>query len=382
MTAAVSPTLQDLGWDPGWATAFLPFDAAGWRPARVVAAHRDAWVVATPWRRLRCGDRRPTAPRGARTGRPAGGRRLGRRRARRQRRDRRRVGRAACRACKWIRTHRDPGRAAAPDRVRPEHRRLRTPDRQPCRRRAGARRQRRHRAGRDQPRWRLQPPSSRAVPRRRVDRRGYPRDRAQQGRRRRRSRRAARRRRGRRARRRGAGDLGADRRRRRPPWPTTTCRRAGPPSCSVPRASASPRSSTRCWATSAFERPPSARTTRAAATPRPIASSSGCLRGALLIDTPGIRSLGVAGASDGLETAFADIADLAAGCKFRDCRHDGEPGCAVRAALDDGSLDPPGSRAIASWSARRPTSPASPTRSRWPPSDDAGRRSTPRWPSR
>ena len=39
--------------------------------------------------------------------------------------------------------------------------------------------------------------------------------------------------------------------------------------------------------------------------------------GALLIDTPGIRSLGVAGASDGLETAFADIADLAAGCRFR-----------------------------------------------------------------
>ena len=61
--------------------------------------------------------------------------------------------------------------------------------------------------------------------------------------------------------------------------------------------------------------------------------------GALLIDTPGIRSLGVAGASDGLETAFADIADLALGCKFRDCRHDGEPGCAVRAALDDGTLD-------------------------------------------
>src|SRR4029079_14047114 len=62
-------------------------------------------------------------------------------------------------------------------------------------------------------------------------------------------------------------------------------------------------------------------------------------RGALRIATPGIRSLGVAGASDGLETAFADIADLALGCKFRDCRHDGEPGCAVRAALDDGRLD-------------------------------------------
>ncbi len=39
--------LVDLGWDPGWATAFAPFDAAGWRPARVVAAHRDAWILAT-----------------------------------------------------------------------------------------------------------------------------------------------------------------------------------------------------------------------------------------------------------------------------------------------------------------------------------------------
>jgi ribosome biogenesis GTPase len=60
--------------------------------------------------------------------------------------------------------------------------------------------------------------------------------------------------------------------------------------------------------------------------------------GALLIDTPGIRSLGVAGAADGLDATFADIADLAAGCRFRDCRHDGEPGCAIRAALADGRL--------------------------------------------
>ena len=62
--------------------------------------------------------------------------------------------------------------------------------------------------------------------------------------------------------------------------------------------------------------------------------------GALLIDTPGIRSLGVAGAGAGLESAFADIEDLAAGCRFRDCRHDREPGCAVQAALADGRLDP------------------------------------------
>lgn len=62
--------------------------------------------------------------------------------------------------------------------------------------------------------------------------------------------------------------------------------------------------------------------------------------GALLIDTPGIRSLGVAGAAGGLETAFADVEDLAADCRFRDCRHETEPGCAVRAALADGRLDP------------------------------------------
>ena len=60
--------------------------------------------------------------------------------------------------------------------------------------------------------------------------------------------------------------------------------------------------------------------------------------GALLIDTPGIRSLGVAGAADGIDSAFADIAELASGCRFSDCRHESEPGCAVRAALADGTL--------------------------------------------
>ena len=60
--------------------------------------------------------------------------------------------------------------------------------------------------------------------------------------------------------------------------------------------------------------------------------------GALLIDTPGIRSLEVAGADVGVDVAFDDIADLASTCRFSDCRHEGEPGCAVRAAVDDGRL--------------------------------------------
>jgi ribosome biogenesis GTPase len=60
--------------------------------------------------------------------------------------------------------------------------------------------------------------------------------------------------------------------------------------------------------------------------------------GAMLIDTPGIRALEVAGADEGIETAFDDITDLATTCRFSDCRHEGEPGCAVRAAVADGRL--------------------------------------------
>jgi ribosome biogenesis GTPase len=60
--------------------------------------------------------------------------------------------------------------------------------------------------------------------------------------------------------------------------------------------------------------------------------------GALLVDTPGIRALEVLGADDGVDAAFDDVNDVAAACRFSDCRHDGEPGCAVRAALADGSL--------------------------------------------
>lgn len=60
--------------------------------------------------------------------------------------------------------------------------------------------------------------------------------------------------------------------------------------------------------------------------------------GALLVDTPGIRALEVLGADDGVDAAFDDVVDIAATCRFSDCRHDGEPGCAVRLALADGTL--------------------------------------------
>ena len=61
--------------------------------------------------------------------------------------------------------------------------------------------------------------------------------------------------------------------------------------------------------------------------------------GGVLIDTPGVRSLALGGAEEGLAAAFADVGQLAEECKFRDCRHDGEPGCAVAAAVDAGLLD-------------------------------------------
>jgi len=61
--------------------------------------------------------------------------------------------------------------------------------------------------------------------------------------------------------------------------------------------------------------------------------------GACIVDTPGMRELGLLEAGDGLEEAFADVDELAVSCRFSDCRHDREPGCAVRAAIHDGRLD-------------------------------------------
>jgi ribosome biogenesis GTPase len=62
--------------------------------------------------------------------------------------------------------------------------------------------------------------------------------------------------------------------------------------------------------------------------------------GGVLIDTPGIRGLLLWSAGDGLSAAFPDIEELAGSCRFRDCDHGPEPGCAVRAAVADGSLAP------------------------------------------
>ncbi len=58
----------------------------------------------------------------------------------------------------------------------------------------------------------------------------------------------------------------------------------------------------------------------------------------LLLDTPGMRELALVD-DEGLDALFGDIAELAAGCRFRDCRHAGEPGCAVNAAVSSGALD-------------------------------------------
>jgi ribosome biogenesis GTPase len=68
--------------------------------------------------------------------------------------------------------------------------------------------------------------------------------------------------------------------------------------------------------------------------------------GGLLLDTPGMRGLGLWDADEGLAKAFSDVDALIGACRFSDCRHMGEPGCAVLAAIDDGSL--PESR-LASW---------------------------------
>ena len=61
--------------------------------------------------------------------------------------------------------------------------------------------------------------------------------------------------------------------------------------------------------------------------------------GACLIDTPGMRELKPTGEEDLAESGFSDVESLAEQCKFRDCLHQREPGCAVRAAIEEGEID-------------------------------------------
>jgi ribosome biogenesis GTPase len=60
--------------------------------------------------------------------------------------------------------------------------------------------------------------------------------------------------------------------------------------------------------------------------------------GAMMVDTPGMRELGLLGAGDGVAESFAEISALSPDCRFSDCTHTQEPGCAVLAALERGDL--------------------------------------------
>ncbi|MEU4576472.1 ribosome small subunit-dependent GTPase A [Nonomuraea sp. NPDC023979] len=68
--------------------------------------------------------------------------------------------------------------------------------------------------------------------------------------------------------------------------------------------------------------------------------------GGLVIDTPGIRRVGLYEMSEGVDLVFADLEELASRCRFQDCGHDSEPGCAVLAAVDSGELP---ERRLQSW---------------------------------
>jgi ribosome biogenesis GTPase len=61
--------------------------------------------------------------------------------------------------------------------------------------------------------------------------------------------------------------------------------------------------------------------------------------GAVLMDTPGVRGFGLFDADDGMGEMFGDLEELFAQCRFADCAHDREPGCAVQGALADGTLE-------------------------------------------
>lgn len=62
-------------------------------------------------------------------------------------------------------------------------------------------------------------------------------------------------------------------------------------------------------------------------------------QGAMVIDTPGMRELGIVGAGDGVNLSFDEIVSLSENCRYANCSHQNEPGCAIRAAIEKGELD-------------------------------------------
>ncbi len=72
--------------------------------------------------------------------------------------------------------------------------------------------------------------------------------------------------------------------------------------------------------------------------------------GALIVDTPGLREIQLWAEDEAIDEAFPEIEAIAMNCRFRDCSHDGEPGCALREALDDGRID---RSRFASWTKLR-----------------------------
>jgi ribosome biogenesis GTPase len=72
--------------------------------------------------------------------------------------------------------------------------------------------------------------------------------------------------------------------------------------------------------------------------------------GGAIVDTPGLRGVGVFDGPDGIDLAFADLDAVARDCRFADCTHEAEPGCAIVAALADGTIVP---RRVANWRALR-----------------------------
>ena len=125
---------------------------------------------------------------------------------------------------------------------------------------------------------------------------------------------------------------------------STTCGPSPPAGArwrsSAPAAPASRRSSTPCSARACRPPPRCAPATSGAATP-PSPPSCCALPGeGWLVDTPGVRAMSLWLSGEGIERAFADVFELMEHCRFRDCKHDQEPGCAVREAIEEGRLDP------------------------------------------